>query len=91
MDGEHHYATMHIVTDADGHAVKAAVRAELAEHGIGHATLELETVGEECREAQCHVDTTPSAGHHHHHHHHHGHHKHHEHHEHHEHHGHHEH
>ena len=39
------------------------------EHGIGHATLELEAEGEHCHEVCCHV--APHAGHHHHHHHHH--------------------
>lgn len=70
MDGHNHYATMHIVTDGDGHAVKDAVREELREHGIGHATLELESSHEHCHEECCHVELNTSSGHHHHHHHH---------------------
>ena len=73
IDGYTHSATMHIVTDADGHAIKEAVRQELAEHGIGHATLELESPSEHCEHQQCQIQ----AAHHGHHHHHHGHHHHH--------------
>ena len=70
LDGHHHYATMHIVTDRDGHEIKAQIRRELQEHGIVHATLELEAVGEHCHEKTCHVYTVTNAGccHHHHHH-----------------------
>ena len=71
MDGQNNYATMHIVTNTDHHAVKDAVREELREHGIGHATLELESEGEHCHEESCHVQFKESDGHHHHHHHHH--------------------
>ncbi len=58
MDGHSHYATMHIVADGDPHEIKAAVRAELSEHGIGHATLELETVEEHCGEEHCHTESS---------------------------------
>jgi cobalt-zinc-cadmium efflux system protein len=71
MDGQSHYATMHVVAKGDPHEVKEKIRAELKEHGIGHVTLELETEGEHCHEAHCHVERHESAGHHHHHHHHH--------------------
>ncbi|MBP3390537.1 MAG: cation transporter [Clostridia bacterium] len=69
MDGHNNFATMHIVTNADHHKVKDAVREELKEHGIGHATLELEAEGEHCRNEHCHSEPE-SHGHHHHHHHH---------------------
>ena len=72
MDGHNNFATMHIVTNADHHKVKDAVREELKEHGIGHATLELEAEGEHCRNEHCHIEPE-SHGHHHHHHHHHHH------------------
>ena len=71
MDGHSNYATMHIVTNSDSHRIKASVREELREHGITHATLELETEDEHCHEEKCSVDFGKSAGHHHHHHHHH--------------------
>ena len=71
MDGRNNYATMHIVTNAEPHCIKAAVRRELAEHGIRHATLELEAEGEACHETHCHVDFSETPDHHHHHHHHH--------------------
>jgi hypothetical protein len=59
---------MHIVTEADPQAVKAAVREELAEHGIVHATLELERPGELCEATHCHLTPAAHHGHHHHHH-----------------------
>lgn len=70
MDGHNNYASMHIVTDADAQKVKAEIREELKEHGIGHVTLELESSDEDCHEEHCHVEYEASAGHHHHHHHH---------------------
>ncbi len=71
MDGQHNYATMHIVTDGDAHVIKHKIRKELAEHGIGHATLELEGIDEHCHEESCEVHFDEHSGHHHHHHHHH--------------------
>jgi cobalt-zinc-cadmium efflux system protein len=68
MDGQNHYATMHIVTNGDSHAIKERVRQELREHGIGHTTLELEAVGEHCHEETCRVEFSAHPGHHHHHH-----------------------
>ena len=69
LDGSRHYATLHAVVEGDPAAVKAAIRGELAEHGITHATIETETVGEECGEVECHVAATKDSGHHNHHHH----------------------
>jgi len=69
MDGHNNYATMHIVTNEETHLIKEKAREELAEHGITHATLELETEGERCHEESCHVKVHSCSGHHHHHHH----------------------
>ena len=69
MDTQNNYATMHVVTNGDPHAIKDKVREELREHGIGHATLELEREGEHCHEEHCHVQHRTASGHHHHHHH----------------------
>ena len=71
MDGQSNYATMHIVTNADHHGIKEKVREELREHGIAHATLELEGENEHCHERYCHVAVSKTHTHHHHHHHHH--------------------
>ncbi len=72
LDGQNNFATLHIVSDGDSHEIKERVREELREHGIKHATLELEAVGEHCHESECHIETEESGhGHHHHHHHHH--------------------
>ena len=68
LDGNNHYSTMHIVTNGNPHEIKERVREELKEHGIGHATLELEAKDEHCHEQTCHVDCHASHGHHHHHH-----------------------
>ena len=69
MDGHNNYATMHVVVNGDKHKIKHNIREELKEHGIGHATLELEEENEHCHEEHCHVDVVSSSGHHHHHHH----------------------
>ena len=76
MDGHNNYATLHVVADGDAHHIKEAVREELAEHGITHATLEFEAPGEHCHEETCNPQIH-EGGHGHHHHHHHGHHHHH--------------
>ena len=73
MDGHNNYATLHAVVDGDAHHIKEAIREELAEHGIAHATLELESPDEHCHEKDCNPKA-PESGHGHHHHHHHGHH-----------------
>ena len=76
IDGQHNYATMHVVTatDADPHRVKHHIRQELREHDIMHVTLELESEGEHCHERECCIpDASTDHGHHHHHHHHHHH------------------
>ncbi|MBQ3252562.1 MAG: cation transporter [Oscillospiraceae bacterium] len=71
IDGTNRYATMHIVTNEDTQRIKAQVREELSEHGICHATLELEAENEPCSAVNCHVEEHGACGHHHHHHHHH--------------------
>ena len=68
IDGHSNYATMHIVTDEDCHAIKDKVRDELKEHGIGHVTLELENSTEHCHEEFCHIEFGHPGIHHHHHH-----------------------
>ena len=67
IDGEHSYATMHIVSDEDHHKIKEKVREELHSHDICHATLELETVGEHCPDEVCSTEFAQGAHHHHHH------------------------
>ena len=71
MDGNSNFATMHVVTNSDSHIIKEKVREELTEHGISHATLELEAVGEHCHENDCNAHLNVKSGHAHHHHHHH--------------------
>ena len=69
IDGSQNYATMHIVTNANHSEIKKLVKDELKEHGIVHATLELECENEPCEDEDCH--THNDCGHHHGHHHHH--------------------
>ena len=67
MDGQHNYATMHVVTNADPHLIKEKLRQELREHGITHTTLELETEDENCHEKHCCIKFRATASCHHHH------------------------
>ena len=69
MDGDAHYATMHIVANADFERIKKEVKAEFYEHGIVHATLEIETPDEHCHERECKPEIKLHGGHCHHHHH----------------------
>ena len=71
IDGQNNYATMHVVASGNPHEIKHKVREELEEHGIGHATLEIEAEGELCHAEHCHVEHSATHHHHHHHHHHH--------------------
>jgi cobalt-zinc-cadmium efflux system protein len=66
FDGYKNYATMHVVANGDPHEIKEKVREELHEHGICHATLELETEDEHCHEEHCNTAIEPHAHHHHH-------------------------
>ena len=76
MDGQKNYATMHVVVNGEASEIKKKIREELNEHGICHATLELEAEGEVCGEENCHIEHSSHGVHHHHHHHHHGYHHH---------------
>ena len=69
MDGQNNLATMHIITDHEGRKIKSAVREELREHGIEHATIEIETSTEHCREEHCTIGSNIAHAHGHHHHH----------------------
>lgn len=69
LDGFHHCASMHVRTNQDPHSIKHKIREELQEHGILHATLELEDEAEHCHHEHCHI-VTEQSGHCHHHHHH---------------------
>ena len=53
IDGYTHAASLHVVTVGGPAAVKAAVRAVLAEMGIAHVTVEVEAEGEVCGQPQC--------------------------------------
>ena len=69
LDGEHHCAAMHIVTDGNPRGIKAAVREKLRSHGIVYAVLELEAEDEAHWEEPHLLQPVPvtGCGHHHHH------------------------
>ena len=73
IDGNTNYATMHVVVEngVDLANTKVRIKDELKEHGIDHATLELEINGEECNARECSVNDHGHDHHHGHHHHHH--------------------
>ena len=73
IDGYTHAASLHVVAEGDGAAVKAAIRTALSEMGIAHVTVEIEDPGEACGQPQCGLleEQDPHHGHHHHGHHHH--------------------
>ncbi len=66
LDGVNHIATLHIVTSDHPAAIKKAVKEELAEHDISHATVEIETPEEECEDLVCHPNHNEHSHHHHH-------------------------
>lgn len=66
IDGQNHSATMHIVTNAAPHVIKEQIRSKLRQHGIVHATVELESDEEHCHNANCSVKFSSHSGHHHH-------------------------
>ena len=68
IDGYNNYITLHVVAKGDGHEIKHKVREELSEHGINHATIELESEHEHCHEKECHIEHHETGHHHHHHH-----------------------
>ncbi len=71
LDGFNHIATLHIVTESDYATVKKAVKEELAEHGVSHTTVEIETPEEECEDLSCHPNHAEHSHNHSHSHHHH--------------------
>lgn len=68
LDTENNIATMHVVCDNVSHNIKDIIRQELKEHGIPHATIELESSNEHCHEKNCHIECENNSSHHHHHH-----------------------
>lgn len=72
LDGTSHCASVHVkARECDTVKLKAMIRAEFAENGISHVTVELEKEGESCRLQTCEPEKSCRCGHNHHHHHHH--------------------
>ncbi len=70
IDGYNKYATLHVVSTGEFATIKQAVKAELAEHGIAHTTVEMEQTDEHCCETMCIVPDSEEHAHTHSHHHH---------------------
>lgn len=69
IDGLHHCATMHVVANVDHASLKQAIKEELQEHGIVHATIEFEHEDDMCPERMCPIEKDiPAHSHHDHHH-----------------------
>lgn len=56
MDGLQHCASMHVVTDSDGSAIKREIQACLRKYRIMHVTIEIENSNEVCHAAQCNME-----------------------------------
>lgn len=54
MDGNHNYATLHVVAQGDHLELKHQIREILAGKDIEHVTIELEEPEEKCGEHDCH-------------------------------------
>ena len=70
LDGRNIYLTMHVVANGDPPEIKKKLRKKLEEHGICHATLELEEANEHCNLEDCEPEEKSHYCVHHHHHHH---------------------
>lgn len=64
LDGVHHTASVHVVTDAEPCKVRTAVEHLLAEHGAVCTTVQIESPDTACVHTHCHI--TPACTHHHH-------------------------
>lgn len=69
IDGINNLATMHIVTDANTTEIKSLIKNELKNHSIAHATIEIESSDEICKDINCEPHKMETHKHHHNHHH----------------------
>lgn len=53
LDGQNHFATMHIKTKYDSKKVKEKIKRKMLEFGIGHVTIEIEAFDEDCQSIDC--------------------------------------
>ena len=67
IDGYNNFCTLHIIVKEYDSKIKAKVKEELKEHGIGHSTVEFELESEGCHDENCKIETNGSEHHHHHH------------------------
>lgn len=65
MDGQNHYATVHVAADGAFCEIKERVREELREHGISHVTIETEAEDDQCGHRLCQSEYRKEPGHHH--------------------------
>ncbi len=67
MDGEHNYATLHVVTVRPSAQLKTHIKHTLAEHHITHTTIEFESPNEHCHDDHCEITPLGQTAHIHHH------------------------
>ncbi len=68
FDGVSNCATLHVVTDGDGKAIKESIRTILNKNGIEHTTIEIEAGDEVCLHKSCSLQFKDDETHKHHHH-----------------------
>lgn len=68
IDGCSNYATLHVISNESGEIIKKEIKEKLKEHGISHATIEIEKESEHCEEKNCHIEYEETLAHGHHHH-----------------------
>lgn len=57
FDGEVCFASLHAVVDGESFMhIKREIKREMAEHGISHCTVEIETQEENCEERECIIE-----------------------------------
>lgn len=67
LDGYKNFATLHIIVKEYDSKIKHRVKEELAEHNIGHSTIEMELENEGCHDENCDIEQDKQHTHTHHH------------------------
>lgn len=63
IDGENHFATMHVVATHHGKAIKRIIRETLKKHNIYNSTIEFEDINEACTNTDIIIKNNCNCGH----------------------------
>lgn len=63
IDGENHFATMHVVATHHGKAIKRIIRETLKKHHIYNSTIEFEDINESCTNTDIIIKNNCNCGH----------------------------